>query len=74
MSVVGDVANRMMLSRSRRQVAIRRDRGDFVVVFQPEDVVVFRHDNANPLRRICHKLRWEIVSDTVADPVDLASW
>jgi hypothetical protein len=42
--------------------------------FQPHNIVVFRHNEASPLRRICHSLRWEIVSDTVPDPNDLASW
>jgi hypothetical protein len=32
----------------RRKVAIRRDGEDFVIAFQPEDTVVFRH--AKPLR------------------------
>jgi hypothetical protein len=35
---------------------------------------VFRHNEANALRRMCYKLRWEVVSDTVADPNDPASW
>jgi hypothetical protein len=74
MSAVGDVAGRLMLSRKRRQVSISRDDGDFVVRFQPENIVVFRHDKAIELRRICLKLRWEIVSDTVPDPTDQASW
>jgi hypothetical protein len=58
----------------RRQVSIGRDGEDFVVSFQPHNIVVFRHDEADPLRRICHSLGWEILSDTVPDPDNLASW
>ena len=58
----------------RRRVSIRRDGRDFVVAFQPEDIIVFRYNEASALRRACHFLRWEIVSDTVADPLDPASW
>jgi hypothetical protein len=43
-------------------VSIRRDENDFVVVFQPEDLVVFRHADASALRRACHFLRWEVVN------------
>jgi hypothetical protein len=49
----------------RRQVLIRRDHDDFVIVFQPEDLIVFRNSSEGALRRACHFLRWEIVSDTV---------
>lgn len=58
----------------RRRVSIRRDEADFVVAFEPDDIVVFRHNEANALRKVCNSLRWEIVRDTVADPNDLASW
>jgi hypothetical protein len=58
----------------RRQVSIGRDGADFVVAFQPSNVIVFRHDDAGALRKMCRRLRWEVVSDTVADPNDLASW
>jgi hypothetical protein len=58
----------------RRRVSIRQDDRDFVVAFQPDDIVVFRNNEASALRRVCHSLRWEIVSDTVPDPNDLASW
>jgi len=47
----------------RRRVSISRDDKDFVVAFQPENLIVFRHNEANALRRVCHSLRWEIVSD-----------
>jgi hypothetical protein len=58
----------------RRRVSIRRDDGDFVVVFQPDDIVVFRHNEANALRKVCRSLRWDIVSDVAADPANPASW
>ena len=56
------------------RVSIRRDGRDFVVAFQPENIIVFRHNEATALRRMCYKLRWEVVSDTVTDPNDPASW
>ena len=58
----------------RRQVSISRDGADFVVAFQPDNVVVFRHNVANELRKVCRSLRWEIVSDTVAESGDIGSW
>jgi hypothetical protein len=50
-----------------RKVSIRRDAADFVAVFQPEDVIIFRHSDARDLRRVCTKLRWDIVSDIIPD-------
>jgi len=58
----------------RRKVAIRGDGKDFVIAFQPEDTVIFRHAEATALRRACVFLRWEVVSDTVAEPSNPASW
>ena len=58
----------------RRKVAIRRDSEDFVIAFQAEDIVVFRHAEATALRRACVVLRWEVVSDTVAEASNPASW
>jgi hypothetical protein len=58
----------------RRQVSIARDGADFVVAYQPDNVVVFRHGVANELRNLCRKLRWEIVIDTAADPHEPKSW
>ena len=58
----------------KRKVAIRHDGQDFVVSFLPEDTVVFRHSEASALRKACVFLRWEVVSDTIADPNNLASW
>ena len=66
--------NETVSTRVRRQVSIRRDDRDFVVAFQPDDVVVFRHQLASQLRKLCASLRWEVVSDTIASANDLASW
>jgi hypothetical protein len=57
----------------RRQVSIRRGENDFVVVFQPEDLVVFRNADASALRRACHFLRWEVVNDKAPRLDDPAS-
>jgi hypothetical protein len=35
---------------------------------------VFRHSEASALRKACVLLRWEVVSDTIADPNNLSSW
>jgi hypothetical protein len=58
----------------RRQVTISRDGDDFVVRFHPDDIVAFRHTHASELRRMCRSLRWEIISDTVAEAGDIRSW
>jgi hypothetical protein len=60
LSAAFDAVDRFI--QPRRQVSIRRDENDFVVVFQPEDLVVFRHADASALRRACHFLRWEVVN------------
>jgi hypothetical protein len=60
--------------RFRRQVSISRDDGDFVVTFLPQNIVAMRHSEADALRKMCHSLRWEIVSDTVPEPGDIRSW
>lgn len=74
MSVLSEDTLGKTLQPRRRRVSIRRDGRDFVVASQPGDIIVFRHNKASALRRMCYKLRWEIVSDTVADPFDPASW
>jgi hypothetical protein len=51
-----------------------RDGENFVIAFQPEDMIVFRHSEARALRKACVVLRWEVVSDTVAEANDPASW
>jgi hypothetical protein len=35
---------------------------------------VFRNANASALRKACHFLRWEVVSDTVPEANDPATW
>ncbi len=65
MSIPGPPAN------PKRLVSLRRDEMDFVVTFQPEDVIVFRNPDANALRKICRQLRWQIVSDTAYTVHDL---
>jgi hypothetical protein len=52
------------VERPRRLVTLRRDGDDFIVTFYPEDVVVFRHTEPQPLRKICAVLRWKIISDS----------
>jgi len=44
---------------------------DFVIAFQPEDVIVFRNDDAAALRKVCRQLRWKIISDTAYTVEDL---
>jgi hypothetical protein len=56
-----------LVGRPRRKVTIRREAEDYVIVMQPEDVVVFRNPNANALRKACNFLRWEVVSDSVPE-------
>jgi hypothetical protein len=58
----------------RRQVSSSRDGEDFVVTFQPDNVIAMRHSEANALRKMCNALRWEIVSDSIPEPNDPASW
>jgi hypothetical protein len=54
-------------SAPRRRVSIKSDGDDFVVSFQPENIVVFRHNEVNALRRICRSLHWEIIWEIVDD-------
>ena len=58
----------------RRQVTISRDGEDFVIAFQPQNIIAMRHSEAKELRRMCYSLRWEIVSDTTPEPDDIRSW
>lgn len=37
----------MSVDRPKRVVTLRRDGDDFVVLFYPEDIVVFRHNDAS---------------------------
>ena len=53
-----------VLARPKRLVTLRRDGDDFVVAFYPEDLFAFRHNEAEPLRKMCAFLRWKIISDS----------
>jgi hypothetical protein len=53
-----------VFQRPRRAVAIRRDGDDFVVSLMPNDLVIFRNESADALRKLCKGLRWAVVSDT----------
>jgi len=47
----------------KRNVSIRRDGEDFVVVLAVHGVVAFRNRDANALRKICRWLRYAIICD-----------
>jgi hypothetical protein len=53
-----------VFQRPKRAVAIRRDGDEFVVSLMPNDLVIFRNESAEPLRKLCKGLRWAVVSDT----------
>ena len=63
MSVVTDKVDTSTGYGRGRQVSIRRDGDDFVVAYQPEGHIVFRHQSGKALRDVCRKLRWKIVED-----------
>ena len=44
-------------------MSVERDGTDFVVAFQPEGHVIFRHHDLKALRNVCSKLRWEVVEE-----------
>ena len=48
----------------KRAVAIRCDGDYFVVSLMPNDLVIFRNESADALRKLCNGLRWAVVSDT----------
>jgi hypothetical protein len=56
--------NNYVFQRPKRAVAIRRDGDEFVVSLMPNDLVIFRNENAESLRKLCKGLRWAVVSDT----------
>ena len=56
-------ADNYLFQRPKRAVAIRRDGDDFVVSLMPNDVVIFRNESADALRKLCKGLRWAVVSD-----------
>jgi hypothetical protein len=52
------------VERPKRLVTLQREGDDFVVTFYPEDIVVFRHAERQPLRKMCAFLQWRIISDS----------
>jgi predicted nucleic acid-binding OB-fold protein len=46
-----------------RRVSVERDGTDFVVAFQPEGHVIFRHHDLKALRQVCSKLRWDVIEE-----------
>ncbi len=63
MSVVTDKIGKSLGYGRGRQVSVERDGTDFVVAFQPEGHVIFRHHDLKALRNVCSKLRWEVVEE-----------
>jgi hypothetical protein len=61
---VAEKTNNYVYQRPKRAVAIRRDGDDFVVSLMPNDLVIFRNESADALRKLCKGLRWAVVSDT----------
>jgi len=47
----------------RRNVSLKRDGEDFIVVFEAEDIIAFRSKDANTLRKMCRWLRYAITYD-----------
>jgi hypothetical protein len=60
-------ANNPAYRRPKRVVAIPRDGNEFVVSFMPNDHVIYRHESAADLRKLCEQLRWAVVHDAAAD-------
>jgi hypothetical protein len=56
--------NNYVFQRPKRAVAIRRDGDDFVVSLMPNDLVIFRNECADALRKVCNGLHWAVVCDT----------
>jgi len=63
MSVVTDKIGKSLGYGRGRKVSVERDGTDFVVAFQPEGHVIFRHHNLKALRNVCSKLRWEVMEE-----------
>jgi hypothetical protein len=63
MSVVTDKIGKSLGYGRGRQVSVQRDGTDFVVAFQPEGHVIFRHHDLKALRQVCSKLRWEVLEE-----------
>jgi len=63
MSVVTDKIGKSLGYGRGRRVSVERDGTEFVVAFQPEGHVIFRHHDLKALRNVCSKLRWEVVEE-----------
>jgi predicted nucleic acid-binding OB-fold protein len=63
MSVVTDRIGKSLGYGRGRKVSVERDGTDFVVAFQPEGHVIFRHHDLKALRNVCSKLRWEVIEE-----------
>jgi hypothetical protein len=63
MSVVTDKIGKSLGYGRGRKVSVQRDGTDFVVAFQPEGHVIFRHHDLKALRQVRSKLRWEVVEE-----------
>jgi hypothetical protein len=63
MSVVTDRIGKSFGYGRGRKVSVERDGTDFVVAFQPEGHVIFRHHDLKALRNVCSKLRWEVIEE-----------
>ena len=63
MSVVTDKIGKSLGYGRGRKVSVERDSTDFVVAFQPEGHVIFRHHDLKALIKVCSKLRWEVIEE-----------
>jgi hypothetical protein len=63
MSVVTDKIGKSLGYGRGRRVSVERDGTDFVVAFQPEGHIIFRHHDLKALRNVCSKLRWEVIEE-----------
>jgi predicted nucleic acid-binding OB-fold protein len=63
MSAVTDKIGKSLGYGRGRRVSVERDGTDFVVAFQPEGHVIFRHHDLKALRNVCSKLRWEVIEE-----------
>ena len=63
MSVVTDKIRKSLGYGRGRTVSVERDGTDFIVAFQPEGHVIFRHHDLMALRNVCSKLRWEVIEE-----------
>jgi hypothetical protein len=70
---MSEVIRNASRDRPRRLVSLRREKDDFVVAVQPDNIIALRNADPNALRKACSFLRWEIVSDTSLSLDDLGT-